>query len=67
MSDTEDMSKFKYLVLDAAVDSTTELKFVCTYCGNSAHKQHSIVHHFACPAPMVFNSLSKKPIDSSTI
>lgn len=58
----EDFSKFKYLVLDAAVE-LTDLRWICTYCGASSVKANSTVHLPSCAAPIVFNSLSKKPID----
>lgn len=60
----EDLSRFKYLVMDAAVE-LSEMYFICTYCGAKAPVKNSIVHLPTCAAPIVFNSLSKKPIDTA--
>lgn len=61
----EDFSKFKYLVLDAALDFTPDYTWICTYCGAKSKKANSAVHLPTCAAPIVFNSLSKKPIDTT--
>ena len=62
--ENEDFSKFKYLVLDAAI-KMSDMYFICTYCGSKAPVKNTIVHLPTCPAPIVFNSLSKKSIDTT--
>ena len=57
-----DFSKFKYLVYDAAVE-LEDGKYICTGCGIKSPVKNKIVHLPTCSVAIVFNSLSKKPID----
>lgn len=60
--ETIDMSKFKYLVLDAAPE-LSDIFYICTYCGAKTPVKNGITHSPSCPATIVSNALSKKPID----
>lgn len=61
-----DFSKFEYLVSDAAVE-LNDMFYICTYCGSKSLVKNKIVHSPTCPATIVFNSLSKKPIDMGQV
>ena len=61
-----DFSRFKYLVEDAAVE-LEDGTYICTGCGVKSPVKNKIVHSPTCPATIVFNSLSKNPIDMGQV
>lgn len=62
----KDLSGFKYLVMDAAVE-LSDMSYICTYCGSKSPVKNVMIHLPSCVAPLVYNSLSKKPIDAELV
>lgn len=62
MTEETDLSGFRYLVMDAPME-LDDMYWVCTYCGAKTKVKRKVTHLPTCPAPIVFRSLSEKPID----